>query len=58
MRTPDIDETIFQFRMYRIRNGQRTGISENRGSFFETDAMFAQIRFRLARFPFKIEGHD
>jgi hypothetical protein len=31
---------------------------QNRGSVYETDSMLSQIRFRLVRIPFKIEGHD
>ena len=58
MRSADNDKTIFHRRMNRIGNGQRTRISENRRSFFETDFVLREIGFRLVLVPFKAERHD
>jgi len=58
VRSADSDKTVFHCRMNKVWDGQRTWISENRRSFFETSSMLSQIRFRLVRIPFKIEGHD
>lgn len=61
MRSPESDETFFQVRMHRIRDGQRTRIPENSRSFFETDAMLAPIGsmelMGTATWPVKPQGY-
>ena len=47
------DIAFFRQRMSRIGNGERQTIAENSRRLFKADAMFAEVRSRLALVPFK-----